>query len=875
MKINIGTKQYRKKPTHYEFRSISNEVIGNIVDLPLEEIIDRVGNKGYTFTRAIMQGGRKKENFKTQQFLVLDFDEKMNEEEFKKRCMEYHLSYLFMYRTLSWSKTEDRFRAVFLMENWIENPEVAYIINDMLYEIFPDSDKSCRDITKLFLGGKKVIDINLEARINVAELAKAVHSYYKLTKPSNYVRDLEKLASDWGIQTVGGWFCIYDVKGFKQEELDKIENKIIDNDVLVILADKERSKYNPTINEIVKTVKTRKIPNLQVLTNYNTESLCKLCPLLREFVEGKDIHHDLKWKLALSLQYIKGGKSLFMSSLIDNEEKWRIAWNDDIPDKWPERCANGKYSCPYSSTCNCCSLYEKASKKIRILERKEDFYDLEDCQKELNEYLQKSVSATNSEIYVIKAQTALGKTQQYIDTIKNNPKKRFIIAAPTIKLQLEIANRLAREGIFCEITESMYEKVKKLNNPALTHLLDCAIAGGFERRIKKIITKYKADHCEELSLKEMEMFDWVLKKQEIGRSGAQCIVTTHELFILKELYKLDGYEKIIDEDILMTLFRQMYKLPLDTLKKLLHNYYLPDNDRRIIKEILSLKDMDALEVHFQNLSESTLDYMYQNRGNLKGPVPKLFESTHVMMCKANNEIVVSKKLDFAESGKLIVLSATANRALYIDYFSHKHINFREVHKAKYMGKLVQYTAETLSREYLKKNGMEKVLEEICTYLYRDKHIKDSPIISFKMLFPESDIHFGKTEGFDKYKGKDIVVIGTPHNSPVVYKLVGAMMGYRIAGQLSNRRVERNYFDFMMMTYEDSQMQNLQLFFIESELEQAVGRARLLRENCTVYVFSNYPCQQAEIIQEKYLEDKEKVVVEATDSTGQKSVALEY
>lgn len=306
MQLNIGTRQYRTKPK--QFASINNDVIGNIVDLSLEEIIDRVGNKGYTFTRAIMRGARTKENFIKQRFLVLDFDEGMSEEKFKRRCTELRLSYVFMYRTLSWSKTEERFRAVFLMENWIENSQVAYIINDMLYRIFPESDKSCRDITKLFLGGKKVVDINLEARINVAELAKAVHSYYKLTKPSNYVRDLEKIATDWGIKTVDGWFCIYDVKDFKQEELDKIDNKIIDNDVLVILADKEKLKYNSTINEIVKTVKTRKLPNLQVLTSYNTESLCKLCPLLREFVEGTDIHHDLKWKLALSLQYIKGGK---------------------------------------------------------------------------------------------------------------------------------------------------------------------------------------------------------------------------------------------------------------------------------------------------------------------------------------------------------------------------------------------------------------------------------------------------------------------------------------------------------------------------------------------------------------------------------------
>ena len=34
---------------------------------------------------------------------------------------------------------------------------------------------------------------------------------------------------------------------------------------------------------------------------------------------------------------------------------------------------------------------------------------------------------------------------------------------------------------------------------------------------------------------------------------------------------------------------------------------------------------------------------------------------------------------------------------------------------------------------------------------------------------------------------------------------------------------------------------------ESELEQAVGRARLLWHDCTVYLFSNFPVQQAQII----------------------------
>lgn len=40
--------------------------------------------------------------------------------------------------------------------------------------------------------------------------------------------------------------------------------------------------------------------------------------------------------------------------------------------------------------------------------------------------------------------------------------------------------------------------------------------------------------------------------------------------------------------------------------------------------------------------------------------------------------------------------------------------------------------------------------------------------------------------------------------------------------------------------------------IESELEQCIGRARLLRQDCMVYVFSAFPCEQAEISERDYL-----------------------
>lgn len=58
------------------------------------------------------------------------------------------------------------------------------------------------------------------------------------------------------------------------------------------------------------------------------------------------------------------------------------------------------------------------------------------------------------------------------------------------------------------------------------------------------------------------------------------------------------------------------------------------------------------------------------------------------------------------------------------------------------------------------------------------------------------------------------------------------------------RVEYNGYDFQINTFENEKLQMIQLWMLESLLEQAVGRARLLRYNCTVKVFARFPIDQA-------------------------------
>lgn len=67
-----------------------------------------------------------------------------------------------------------------------------------------------------------------------------------------------------------------------------------------------------------------------------------------------------------------------------------------------------------------------------------------------------------------------------------------------------------------------------------------------------------------------------------------------------------------------------------------------------------------------------------------------------------------------------------------------------------------------------------------------------------------------------------------------------------------QRIEYNGYSFLYTTYKNELLREIQAYSISSELEQAIGRARLLREDCTVFLFSSFPCEQAQIHEKDYL-----------------------
>lgn len=418
---------------------------------------------------------------------------------------------------------------------------------------------------------------------------------------------------------------------------------------------------------------------------------------------------------------------------------------------------------------------------------------------------------------------------------------------PFLEKQIDetLVRSLKMQGIECTWTESVYENIKKLDLPDLEAMVKKLYDDGFGRFVVKQIREYKTKNYDKLTEYQRQNLNRLTgKKQELEQS--RCIVTTHAYFQMMKLDTLDSYEIIIDEDFLVTLFKRNWSLSLEDVKTIITKRILSPRNTEKLKQILDMKDQETQKIAFVKPNKYELEKLYERTNEVNGPLPLLLESSCVVMDRVHEEIMFCEKFELPPR-KMIILSASVNEKLYEDVSGGgERVRFRNIPEVKYKGHVIQYTAHTMSRKCIKTAGPEKVLQKV-------KEIAgDVPVISFKMIDTDLDIHFGKTEGFDNLKGKDIAIVGTPHNRPALYKLLGEALGYNTAGNITNHRVERNNYEFRIMTFADKSMRNLQLFLIETELEQAIGRARVLREDCTVYVFSNYPCKQAELNMEPYL-----------------------
>ncbi len=192
--------------------------------------------------------------------------------------------------------------------------------------------------------------------------------------------------------------------------------------------------------------------------------------------------------------------------------------------------------------------------------------------------------------------------------------------------------------------------------------------------------------------------------------------------------------------------------------------------------------------------------------------------------------------------KYIMVSATADEEICGWYFGEENIDFYACKKAEYRGELKQYCEKSMSRSCLNNNKgiVERLMNRFGMSAYKT--------ITF-MKEGIGQLHFGNTEGSNMLEGKDILVVGTPYHAEFLYKLAAVSMGIKFDEEekMMLLTIDYNGYRLRFTTFADEKLRKIHLWMIESELEQAVGRARLLRNACTVHLFSNFPLSQAKMI----------------------------
>jgi len=858
MKLSLDNVCYSCKPQKGEIGIISKRIPENIVDMEIEEIANNlVQPYGKSWCPATFKNGRRlNENFQSQRLFGLDFDDGISFEDMIERCKKYNIIPAFVYTTFS-SVDNNKFRVVFVLEHDVEDVRVRNLVQLALMNLFPETDKACKDGARIFFGGKELIYSDYDKIINIPNLIEGLVHYFTLTMENNYLKKIKTFCSDVGVDMINGYPKIIKEKVEESTSTPPLllyTNRTCSSSVLfdyTIYFSKENRKDDDIImnnkedkpKKIKYNVDNEKVKRDKLIRRYDFDKLSTYCKLFKEMCQNEYWAYHLEiFGMATNLLLVEGGRTelekIISQNNIYDEDKWNYYFNYINKMNYKPQSCN--YFCPFANECehgiNMIFQGKIPRGKINILQQPV-LKSLEVAEAEFKEIMEMLKVIKDDKIHVIKAPTGIGKTELYLDV------QNTTIAVPNHKLKTEVLERMISAGNTNVVaTPSLPENLKPEHKSKINRLYSIGAINSASAYIKSIA---KLENIPEL-------LDY-LKQMDVCKNHVGTLITTHQkLMFLRD----DKNERlIIDEDIVNILIQQNHIKVSDFTKLIMHNFKSKE-DQDIINTILELiKKAPTNEV------QTMPTYVFKNAKNIEQVVIESGATTNILgflncshFIKSSNEFNPNSqdKIYFVVRNSLadkhtIILSATANEKIYKHIFGDK-LHFIDLGDVENKGKIEQYPQRSFSRWQIKESPkILKLAQEL---------VQDKPTITYKNLSDKFNTiaTFGASVGLDAYGGQDIAIVGTPHIAPIVYTLFASALGLtpRLNDfQMEYKQIKRNNFEFFFQTFSDDNMlREIQLYLIESELIQAVGRARLLRNDCTVTVLSNLPITQADFI---YLE----------------------
>lgn len=609
-------------------------------------------------------------------------------------------------------------------------------------------------------------------------------------------------------------------------------------------------------NKRVKTVDIfkDKIKYDNEIRDFKFEELTKNCILWKEFVLNKrKCNYSEIFGITTNLWRIRGGEKKFseiinQSDFYNNKTKsLNMIKASRAYGYLPQKCSD---FCQHFFNCGKDTMLESLEIKRGQINQYANvpICDIEYAEEYLRTSFTGAFNSDDNDIHIIIAPTGIGKTAA-LEQIRNF--NRICISYPTHKLGCDLAERLNIDNVL-----HLKELVIK-NEYVLKEYMRLVTIGAYKES-NNYIKLYKESLNINVDKEEIDSINEYFNNRSKLKETDRPILCTHSSLILNQSQNTDTY--IIDEDILLTTL-----MPITTInEKNIYDMLMlakKDDNNTVVRylemfyNVILLAKSNLNEVQtitIDDVNKNDLDrFINSNNDNIIVNIRELLNIKKIIATNNQYKEIVITGITKRElpNKKCIILSATANPYIYRKLFPNRNIKVYDSGLVGTKGKLILHY-QGYSRKYLKDNKDAVI-----------NHIKEQAngiknVITYKMFRKELEgagfnviANFGACSGIDRYKGQNLIVLGTPHFNVSTYRLIASLItnNININYEMEYTRLTRSGYEFSFFTFKDcgedsivNILREIQFYLIESELIQAIGRARILREDAKVHLFSNCP-----------------------------------
>lgn len=707
-------------------------------------------------------GKNVKENGKEKKVISKNY---ITPQEAIDRCIKYGLEPFFSYHTMSsiisGPEKHDKFRLLFKTKEPINDYRMFSLIQILLMEIFPESDKACKDPARLFYGTyainedgtldkTKKIYYKEEALIDIDTLLNSYMTFEKIKDSAHYSHNVKKTFEDIGIRVDNNVPAIFSSQEEALQVYPNAEIVQIMNKYIIFIKDEIQAKYN--VSKVRNANGNAKYNAKQINKDkhtFETKNWLKLqknCALYNDFVNGITFHYNPLFQIIQNLVKVKGGETLVedvMEAFKDNYlNDYSVAHHNTCYKTYIEGAkgyhAKCKSFCPYyNNGCRCEGyMLDKAQLergKINIINYNSNYStintEMQKITNEVKQILSRSTK-TGYDITVIKAPTGFGKTVCYINNVQNGD----LIVAPTHKLALQVKNDLEKLNKSVFYFEEKPELVDKKDQDVIDRLKKYGFSGEANK-----FYYHKADEYQDEITKNFNnpslVKDIVKKKKVLAYIGKMQIKVVDKITIAAharlQFLNINDYNNIIiDEDVINTLFTT------DSIKTA---------DLELVEKIL-LAEINAWG---NSLIFDRDEYKYANVDRNESKILRLkhFILTTSNKCLSENEIVQSCKHLQGKHYKMQALDILKDKAIKGKKITYNNILTKIQNIRNKFMKTFENDLNTITTKF---TTLE--IETIYKLLLRNNAKMNTNLVQFFEYLKKNDMNYMYTKSKDEKYG---------------------------------------------------------------------------------------------------------------------------